>query len=284
MNGIKFLSLILGLVLFTNCMDKKQQEKPVNNMDTKNKPIIIAHRGGAKLAPENTIAAFKNAINIGVDMIEIDVHLSKDSEVIVIHDDALDRTTNGKGAIKDLTLEEIKKYDAGSWFNTTFKNEKVSTLAEVLNSINGQAKLLIEIKSGDEKYPGLEKKVVEAIKEKNALDWVVVQSFNENSILRIKEMYPELSTYYLMGNSFNEFYDDLEKKMASNESFEKRFNGVAPRHSLLDADKVKLLHKAGFGVYTYTVNDSEDIQKVIEIGVDGIITDVPDFLKDRLRQ
>lgn len=282
MHRVKFFGLIFAILLNTNCADKKPQDQVVKEMESKSVPIIIAHRGGAKLAPENTIAAFKNAINIGVEMIEIDVHLSKDSEIIVIHDDDLRRTSNGQGKIKDLTLEEIKKYDAGSWFDEGFNKEKISTLAEVLQSINGQAKLLIEIKSGDEKYPGLEKRIVEAIKEQNALDWVVVQSFNKNSVLRIKKMYPELITYCLLGDNFNEFYDELVKKLESNQNIDLEFNGIATHHSKLNANKVDILHKAGYKVYTYTVNKTEDMQNVIDYGVDGIITDSPDVLKKKL--
>ncbi len=279
MYRIKFFAFIFAILLNSNCADKKSQNQVVNDMNPKRIPIIIAHRGGAKLAPENTIAAFKNAINIGVEMIEIDVHLSKDSEIIVIHDDDLTRTSNGQGEIKDLTLEEIKKYDAGSWFGEDFKGEKIPTLTEVLKSINGESKLLIEIKGGDEKYPGLEKRIVEVIKKQYALDWVVVQSFNKNSVLRIKKIYPELITYYLLGNNFDEFYDEIVKKLESNLSIDKKYKGIATHHSKLNTNKVDVLHKAGYKVYTYTVNEKGDIQNVIDYGVDGIITDSPDVLK-----
>lgn len=283
MKRIKIIILMIGLVMFSSCTEKKSKKLVTNKIIHTVKPINIAHRGGSKLAPENTIAAFKNAIKIGVDMIEIDVHLSKDGEIIVIHDGSVDKTTNGKGEIKDLTLAEIKKLDAGSWFSDKYVNEKVSTLSEVLQAIDGKAKLLIEIKDGDEKYPGLEKKIVEAIKEQNALNWVVVQSFNKNSILRIKKIYPELITFYLLGNNFDDFYNNLTKQLNSNESIDKRFKGIAPHHSRLDADKVKLLHSAGYEVYTFTVNSKEDLQKTIDYGVDGIITDIPDVLKDILK-
>ena len=284
MRLIKLLGILGISVLLMNCDSKKETGKNMKHNKNDNHPIIIAHRGGAKLAPENTLASFKNAIAIGVDMIEIDVHFSKDSEIIVIHDESLDRTTNGTGEIKDLTLDEIKKYDAGSWFSEDYKNEKVPTLTEVLQSINGQCKLLIEIKDGDERYPGLEKKIVETVKEHNAEAWVVVQSFNKNSILRIKEMYPDLIIYYLLGKGgFNDFYTEVSDQISIGKSIEKKFDGVAPNYKVLDKNKVDLLHKAGFGIFTYTVNDKADMQKVIEFGVDGIITDSPDILKNILK-
>ncbi len=283
MRLIKLLGILGISVLLMNCDSKKETGKNMKHAKNDNHPIIIAHRGGAKLAPENTLASFKNAIVIGADMIEIDVHFSKDSEIMVIHDESLDRTTNGTGEIKDLTLDEIKKYDAGSWFSEDFKNEKVPTLTEVLQSINGQCKLLIEIKGGDERYPGLEKKIIETVKEHNAEPWVVIQSFNKNSILRIKEMYPDLVTYYLLGKGFNDFYDEVSGQISKGKSIKKKFDGVAPNYKLLDKNKVDLLHKAGFGIFTYTVNKKADMQKVIEVGVDGIITDSPDILKNILK-
>ena len=147
MRLLKVIILIVLAVFLNNCQSDKL--------------MIIAHRGGSKLAPENTIAAFKNAIAIGVDMIEIDVILSKDKEVVVIHDDKIDRTTNGSGIVKEMTLSEIQKYSAGSWFDEKYNDEKIPTLNQVMNLINGRVKLLIEIKGGDEEYPGLENKVVE---------------------------------------------------------------------------------------------------------------------------
>ncbi len=279
MKRIKFINLFIGLTVLFNCKDKKQEEVNINNLDLTTKPLIIAHRGGAKLAPENTLASFENAINIGVEMIEIDVHLSKDSEVITIHDQSLERTTDGKGDIKDLTLAEIKKFDAGSWFNENFKGEKVPTLSETLETINRRAILLIEIKDGDERYPGLEKKIVEEVKKQNAVDWVVIQSFNKKSVLRIKEMAPEITTFYLLGRNFNEYFNPLVEKFNAGEKINLQFDGIAPHYSSLNTENVKTIHNMGFKVFCFTVNDPEEMHKVIDYRVDGIITDSPDTLK-----
>jgi len=282
MTTIKFLWLI-SLIFMISCTDKQKEAKEMNNSENDYQAKIIAHRGGAKLAPENTLAAFKNAINIGVDMIEIDVHLSKDSNIIVIHDNTLDRTTDGTGKIKNLSLAEIKSYDAGFWFSKDYENEKVPTLSEVLETINGKVILLIEIKDGDERYPGLEKKIVEAVKKYDAVKWVIVQSFNKSSIIRIKKIYPELVTFYLSGKTFEVLFSEIEEKMKLNEKVKKQFDGIAAHHSVLDSEKVAILHKAGFNVFTYTVNEPKDMKKNIEIGVDGIITDSPDKLKALLQ-
>lgn len=275
------LFTLLLLAIIVSCAGSKKS-LTLKNHDKQ--PLIIAHRGGANLVPENTLAGFKNAINLGVDMIEIDVHLSKDSNIIVMHDGKIDRTTNGSGEIKDMTLSEIKKYDAGSWFSEKFRDERVPTLDETFNTINGKAILLIEIKDGDERYPGLEKKVVESIHKHNANEWTVVQSFNKNSILRIKKMDPSIITYYLVSSKFDDLYLSIAEKIKAGEKIEKQFDGIAPQYSHLDSAKVEIMHRAGFKVFTWTVDDPKDMVEMININVDGIITNSPDKLKQILLQ
>jgi len=279
MKSIQRLFILTLLVIIVSCAGSK---KTLNINNDNKQPLIIAHRGGANLVPENTLAGFKNAINLGVDMIEIDVHLSKDSNIIVIHDGKIDRTTDGSGEIKNMTLSEIKKYDAGSWFSESFRNERVPTLDETFNIINGKAILLIEIKDGDERYPGLEKKVVESIHKHNANGWTVVQSFNKNSILRIKKMDPSIITYYLVSSKFDDLYSSIIEKINVGEKIKKQFDGIAPRYSHLDFRKVETMHKAGFKVFTWTVDDPKDMAEMINIKVDGIITNSPDKLKEIL--
>jgi glycerophosphoryl diester phosphodiesterase len=267
--SLLFLSCSVGKnkdILSTNHIDKFQQ--------------IIAHRGGAKLAPENTLAAFRQAIDLGVDMIEIDVILSKDGEIIVIHDDTVDRTSNGIGTVKEMTLAEIRQYDAGSWFDEKFQGELIPTLDEVFETINGKAILLIEIKDGDEEYPGLEKKVVEAIHKYKARDWVIVQSFNEQSVLRVKKMDASLITYYLLGRNFTDFYATLEKPSGSASL---PYDGLAVHHSVIDASKAATIRNAGYGLFVWTVNESEDMERIVKIGLNGIITDLPDQLQILLK-
>src|SRR5262245_43372391 len=120
------------------------------------KPYVVAHRGGRKWAPENTMAAFKKAIDAGVYGIELDIHRSKSGELMVIHDETVNRTTNGTGLIKDMTFAELQKLDAGSWFAPSFKDERVPLLSEVLALINGKCVLNVEIKNIPVAYPGIE--------------------------------------------------------------------------------------------------------------------------------
>ena len=278
MKSIFSCFLTITLLLAISCSNNKNE--PDLSKKEASKIEVIAHRGGANLAPENTLAAIKQAISLGVDMIEIDVILSKDSAVIVIHDDTIDRTSDGSGIVKEMTLEEIKKYDAGSWFDEKFKGETIPTLEEVFAAINGQCILLIEIKDGDEAYPGLERKVVDAIHEYQANDWVVVQSFNEKTVLRVKEMDSSLLTYYLLGGNFEPFYTELKSKSASGTLGALPYDGIAVRYASVDASNAATIKKAGYGLFVWTVNEVEDMQRLIEVGVDGIITDSPDKLRE----
>lgn len=275
-----YLTFLAGMLLLASCSNMENtQEASGSSKPEKNTPLVIAHRGGAKLAPENTLAAIRQAIDLGVDMIEIDVILSKDGEVIVIHDDKIDRTTDGEGVVKEMTLEEIKQYDAGSWFDARFAGEKIPTLDEVFKAIDGQTVLLIEIKDGDEEYPGLERKVVDAIHKYEAKDWVVVQSFNENAVLRVHEMDPKLTTYYLLGRNFVEFYEQLPATKPSSLPY----NGIAVHYSGIDAAKVEKIHEIGYKLLVWTVNEENDMDQMWDIGVDGIITDLPDVLAQKIQ-
>ena len=239
---------------------------------------IIAHRGGSNLAPENTMAAFQNALNLGVDMIEIDIEQTFDSVVVVIHDTKVDRTTNGKGKVDSLTYSYIKTLDAGSWYDSRFKGEKISTLEEVLQAVNGKATVLIEIKSGDELYPGIEKRTVEAIQRFNAHSWTIVQSFNKKTVERVKILDNKIITYYLLGRNFKSYYHALQAKNKKNEIQEFLYDGIAVHYSMLNAASVDSIKQMGLGVFTWTVDEEEDMTKMIEYGVDGIITDSPDKL------
>ena len=153
---------------------------------------VIAHRGGPTQAPENTLAAFRNAISLGVDWLEFDVQMTKDGALVVIHDETVDRTTNGTGAVRDLTLEEIRSLDAG-------QGEKVPTFEEVLQlaKTNG-VKILPETKS-PELYLGIEEKLLQALEQAKYLDQTVIQSFNADSLEKLHHLNPQAKLCALYG-------------------------------------------------------------------------------------
>ena len=266
---IPFILIILMSFLFatSGCSSKR----PVK---------VIAHRGGSDLAPENTQAAFQNAIKLGVDMIEIDVEQTIDSVVVVIHDSKVNRTTNGTGSVDSLSYSYIKTLDAGSWFDKKYENEKILTLDETLQLINGEVVLLIEIKNGSERYPGIEQRTVDAIQKFNAHSWVIVQSFNKKAIERVSLLDKGIETYYVIGRDFKQYYKGLRSQIDKDPSIKPDFNGIAVHHGMLSVASVDSLKQFGLGVFTWTVDKLEDMKKMIDMGVDGIITDAPDKLID----
>jgi glycerophosphoryl diester phosphodiesterase len=143
--------------------------------------MVIAHRGASGYAPENTVSAFKKAIMMKADMIEFDVHLTKDGKVVLMHDKTVDRTTDGKGKVKEMTLKELKKLDAGLWFDKKFKGEKIPTLEKVLKKFKGKILFNIEIKS-----EGTEEEIVRLIKKYKLEKDVMVSSFNHQFLKKIK--------------------------------------------------------------------------------------------------
>jgi glycerophosphoryl diester phosphodiesterase len=152
---------------------------------------ILAHRGFSAAAPENTLAAFRSAIEAGADGFELDVHMTKDGELVVIHDETVDRTTNGTGWIKDLTLVEIKRLDAGSWYSSQFTDERIPTLREVLDLIKDSNHTVnIELKNNLIAYPKLEEKVLREVDRADMEKRVVLSSFNHTSIYNLHLLRP----------------------------------------------------------------------------------------------
>src|SRR5436309_9548583 len=156
--------------------------------------LLGGHRGNPDECPENTLASFRSAVELGVDLIECDVHRSEDGGLPVIHDHLLDRTTNGSGLVRDHTMAELKRFDAGSWKDPRFKGERIPSLDEVLAVAKGQVGVTIEIKNLTLPYAGIEDAVVRAVRDTGMTHDVVVISFDHRSIRRIAELDPEILT------------------------------------------------------------------------------------------
>ncbi|MCO6498856.1 MAG: hypothetical protein J5I47_00575 [Vicingus serpentipes] len=244
-----------------------------------NKITVTGHRGAAGLAPENTLAAIQLALDLGVDRIEIDVQQTKDNQIIVLHDRTLRRTTTGMGFVKQKTYEEILKHSAGYKFNKYYIKEKVPTLEQVIDLINGRAELLIETKYSFMYYPNIERHLINIIKTKNAKTWCKVISFNDRALFRIHKLDKEIR----LGKLFVGKHANLPL------SFDKGVN-LKPlrRYDFVDEIIVKhvyatqliidKVHELGKELHVWTVNDSETIEKLVERGVDGIISDYPNLL------
>lgn len=233
---------------------------------------IIAHRGASGYAPENTFAAFDKAVEYEADYIELDVQMCKDKELVVMHDATVNRTTNSKGAIKDLNLVTLQELDAGSWYHSTYKGEKIPTLKEVVNRYKDKAGLLIEVKY-PEIYPGIEKEIAKVVKDVADKE-IIIQSFNINCLKRIKKFAPNLSTCLLLNG-----YETINKQTA--ETYLKTVKYVSPPSYTINQSLVETIKSEGLQVFAWTVNYRSHFMNLVDLGVDGIVTDYPDILKGK---
>lgn len=227
---------------------------------------IIAHRGSSKAAPENTKAAFKRAIKDQADGIELDVHLTADNKVIVIHDPTIDRTSKSKGYIKDLSLKELKKFDFGSYFSDKFKDEKLLTLTEALELIKDIGIINIEIKKGYNINHGIEKEVLKSIDTTNVKSEIIISSFNHNSLKLIKNIKNDITIAPLL-------YARLYKPGEYAKNIEADYLHLY--YQMVNKEIIENCHKHGIKVNVFTVDKSYDLNKMIEYNVDGIITNYP---------
>ncbi|QGG46790.1 glycerophosphodiester phosphodiesterase [Heliorestis convoluta] len=216
----------------------------------------VAHRGWSGLAPENTLAAIKLAVEDGlIEMIEIDVQLSKDGIPVVIHDFTLDRTTNGTGHVKDTMLCELVTYDAGSWFAPAFAGEKIPTLEEVLCLVKGRKKLNIELKQVGELYPFMEMKVLQLIQEFDLQDEVVVTSFDQQCLQKVKATAPEIAVGLIVGRP----PVTIEQLQALGAKF------LAIDYSYITKSMVQEFFDQGIDIMAWTINDKESMKKIMNL-------------------
>ena len=227
---------------------------------------MIAHRGASLVAPENTLPAFYAAVQNGADAIELDVQLTADRIPVVIHDHTLERTTNGAGAVVSRSWEELKILDAGKWFGSEFKGARVPSLEEVFDRFGDSINLNIELANYSTPFDELPAIVCSMIARRYLHDRVLVSSFNPIALLKVKAMKNELSTGLLL--------------MPGVSSILKRF--LHP--NLLDMDR-SYLERPGLSarLNVWTVNEVEDMDKLLERNVAGIITDAPGLLRRRMR-
>ena len=234
--------------------------------------LVIGHRGFSAVAPENTQASFKKAMEIGVDMIELDVHLSRDGQVVVIHDDTLNRTTSGKGKVVSYTLNELKQLDAGSWFGSQFSGERIPALKEVLELTRSQVLLCIELKRGDlgqYTLKDLADRSLQEVEKAGMLSQVLFASFDLSAIERIREMSPGLPVALIYSKSWNSPQEVTRGRPIPVLSF---------RSTVLTQTKASKARQEGIKVLVWTLNTKEDMEHFLNMGVDGIVTNHPDRL------
>lgn len=238
------------------------------------RPLVYAHRGASGYAPENTMAAFRKAAELGSCGVECDVQLTKDGNLIICHDETVDRTTNGKGLIKDLRLEEIRGLDAGSWFGEQFRNEKIPVFSELLKLVRETGlRLNVEIKSDIVLYPGIEEKVLAEITAFGLRERVIVSSFNHYLIHRVKQLAPDIKAGILYMEGLYEPWNYMRTVGCE---------CAHPFYMALKPEIAKELKARGLMINVFTVNEPGHAAALAEMGVDIIITNYPDRILEAL--
>jgi len=276
------LTVLLVLAVLAGCLLARASPRPTRAYFRE--PLNIAHRGASGLAPENTLVAFKKALELGADVLELDVHTTKDGEVVVIHDERVDRTTNGTGAVKELTLTSLKRLDAGYYFTLDggktypYRGQGITipTLKEVFTEFPDY-RINIEIKQLD---PPIELKVLELIEEAGMVDKVLVVSRYYEVMKRFRALDGDTAT----GASESELRDFmvcLKLKVVPFYTPKADAFQVPEWHDkyhIVTQAFLKAAHSKNIKVHVWTVNDEDSMRRLLEIGVDGIITDYPDRL------
>lgn len=234
----------------------------------------FAHRGFSGKYPENTMLAFEKALEVGVDGIELDVHLTKDGELVIIHDEAVDRTTDGTGLVADMTLAELKALDASATYTGVYGVNRIPTLREYFELVKDTGIVTnIELKTGINPYPGIEEKTLAMIDEFGLRDKIIISSFNHYSVLKFKELAPEMICGFLE-----------ESWIIGMAEYGKKY-GVECLHPIYAAvtdEYAKAAHEAGLLINTWTVNTKEDMEDMIAKGVNAVIGNYPDLCKEVL--
>ncbi|AMB89182.1 glycerophosphodiester phosphodiesterase family protein [Bacillus altitudinis] len=233
---------------------------------------IIAHRGSSSAAPENTIAAFDVAVEQGADYIELDVQMTMDQHVVVIHDDTVDRTTNGNGLVKSYTLDQLKKLDAGSWFDQQYTNERIPTLQEILERYSQRIGILIEIKH-PKRQIGIEKAVARIINRFAYSRHIMIQSFDVHALQRIKTFAPSLRTALIIKP---DAFKLTKRKLTTYSSFA---NGLNMKKTMINKWWIDRIHSFGMEVFIWTVKDQKTADRIKKYPIDGVVTDNPLFFQ-----
>lgn len=248
--------------------------------------VSIAHRGASGYAPEHTFYAYDKAHKeFNADYIELDLQMTKDGNLIAMHDEDVERTTGNKGRVEDYTTKELKQMDVGSWFNKKYpkyakkeyKGAKIPTLGEILDRYGDNANYYIETKSPDV-YPGMEEKLLHSLEKHNLLSdqklnkgQVVIQSFSQESLLKVANMNNQIPLVQLVDENKLSTFNSEDLKFISSYAI-----GVGPDYSDLDEQMVQKLHNYNLKVHPYTVNTEKDMQQMFNIGVDGVFSNYID--------
>jgi glycerophosphoryl diester phosphodiesterase len=240
-----------------------------NRVDLIAPPAIIAHRGASAHAPENTLAAFRLALEHGADGIELDAKLTADGQVVVIHDLTVDRTTGGQGIVRNMTLAQLQALDAGSFFDSAFAGEPIPTLAEVFDQIGSRALINVEITNYTSVWDALPDKIADLVIRHHMENSVLFSSFHPLNLLRIKRRLPKTPAAILTpeGRPGWLLRGEIGRLFAP--------EFIHPYYADISQNGLAWEHQRGRRVNVWTVNDPESMRRLFKMGIDGIITDDP---------
>ncbi len=230
---------------------------------------MIAHRGASAFVPENTMAAFKRASEIGADAIELDAKLTKDGVIAIIHDESLDRTTTGKGRVNSFNFREIRELDAGKNFSKEFDGERVPSLKEVFEYTANRIRVNVELTNYSSMWDNLPEKVIELVTEFGIENEILLSSFNPIALIKSKRIKPDLPIGLLVHEREPKLISYLKKMITRYEFFH-------PQETLIQPSNVNEYLEKNKSLIAWTVNEPGRIKELLTLGIAGIITDVPD--------
>lgn len=242
-------------------------------------PLIIAHRGAMAYAPENTIASFRIALELGANALELDLRQTKDGRLIVIHDASVNRTTNGKGNVDDYSFETIRDLDAGSWFDKKFNFERIPELQEVINMLSDSVFIIKELKEGNETYNKIEEKVVSLIRQNKIERQTILKSFDPNVLKRLRKIAPDIPLCYVYTFRIPWLGMIIDRGISFKSIWNIDVEYLQPHRFFLSRSFVKKAQFQGFKVIAWGVESESAILEALDFGVDGIETNYADKVK-----
>jgi len=230
--------------------------------------LRIAHRGASGSTPEHTRPAFEKALALGVDMIELDVQLSRDGELVVLHDEDLQRTTTGQGVVRDQRLVDLKTLDAGSWFAPQFAREPVLTLDEVIELVDARARLNVEVKAAAADFAAAAERLIAILRRRGIMETTLLSSFEGAALAALRDR--------SAGARLGVLWQQPDFSDAWRLAQELAAESIHPHWLLVSAEMIAQAHERGLRVLTWTVNDIGAMRGLVGLGVDGIMSDFPE--------
>lgn len=262
---------VAPLLFMAACSHMGMHSAPDVNAD---EVVIIGHRGAAGRAPENTIPSIDKALELEADAIEVDLRQTADGTVVALHDEDVDRTTDGSGDVDEMTLAEVRSLDAGSWFGPEFEGTRIPTLTEVLDAVPESTTLILEVKGGHDTHPGQIPRIVESLHERER-DNVVLKSFAVEDLEVFEELAPTHPRLYVFAADLAWLPVIVDDGVRIGSAFDQDVQWLQQHRLFTSGAFIETAHEKGFRVVIWDVHDQDDLVRAVELGADAIETDYP---------